>query len=340
MRTISTLKKLIFILLIFSINHLTAQDPVLSQFYSSPLLLNPAFAGNTQSARFALNYRNQWPGLAQAYRTYAISYDQFFEDYNSGVGISLLTDDAGRGLYKTTKFGAVYSYRLQISKNTFIKTGMELAGVQAGIGWDKLLFPDQLDPLYGEVGPGGSPIPSLELRPDQISKVYLDLAMGTMIYSPYFYGGISLNHINNPDTRFIKISDNTSNSLPLRYTIHGGSQINIFDGKPGRSSIFISPNFMYTHQSNFTELLGGAYFGLGSLFAGVWARLTPHNPDAAIISVGLRTGKMKISYSYDATISRLSYRSGGAHEIGIVYNLDDQNGRKGLDYNDCFQLFR
>lgn len=330
-----------FIILLIVLNsNLHAQDPVLSQFYSSPLLLNPAFAGNTNAPRFALNYRNQWPGLAQAYRTYAISYDQFFEDYNSGVGISVLTDDAGHGLYKTTKFGAVYSYRLQIGKSTYIKTGMELAGVVAGVGWDKLIFPDQIDPLYGDVTQGGSPIPSQDLRPDQTSKLYLDMAMGTMIYSPYFYGGISVNHLNNPDIRFIKTTDNTSNALPLRLTLHGGSQINIIDGKPGRSGVFISPNIMFTHQGNFNELLGGAYFGLGSFFTGVWGRLTPNNPDAAIFSAGVRTGNMKISYSFDATISKLSIRSGGAHELGIVYNLDDQNPRKSLDYNDCFQLFR
>ena len=102
----------------------------------------------------------------------------------------------------------------------------------------------------------------------------------------------------------------------------------------------MSPNLLYTKQGNFSELLGGAYFGMGPLFAGLWGRLTPTNPDAAIINVGLRRGNMKISYSFDATISKLSLGSGGAHELGIVFNLDDQSGRKSPDYNDCFQLFR
>ncbi|MBK6389732.1 MAG: PorP/SprF family type IX secretion system membrane protein [Saprospiraceae bacterium] len=316
------------------------QDPVLSQFYSSPILLNPSFAGNTSSPRFAINYRNQWPGLAQAYRTYALSYDQFFDDYNSGIGISVLSDDQGKGLYKTTKLAAIYSYRLKVGKSTFIKTGFELAGVQATVGWDKFIFPDQLDPLYGEVGPGGSPLPSGELRPDNTNRLYLDLAMGTMIYNPHFYGGLSINHINNPDIRFTRSVDNTSSGLPLRLTLHAGSQITIFDAKPGKSDIFISPNILYTRQNNFSELLGGAYVGLGPLFTGVWARLTPNNPDALIMNIGIKTGKMKISYSFDATISKLTLNSGGAHELGIVFNLDDQNPRKTPDYNDCFQLFR
>ncbi len=334
------MKKSIFILFVFSWFPSWAQDPVLSQFYSAPLLLNPAFAGNTQAPRFALNYRNQWPFLQQAYRTYALSYDQFFEPYNSGLGLSLLADDAGKGLYKTIKLSGIYAYRLKVGANTYIKTGLEMAGVQAHVNWDKLIFPDQLDPLYGETGPGGSPIPSQELRPDRTNRLYLDLAMGTMIYNPYFYGGIALNHVNNPDIRFIRISDNTSSGLPLRLTIHGGSQIELFESRGGKTAFFVSPNILYTKQGNFSELLGGAYFGMGPLFAGLWGRLTPTNPDAAIINVGLRRGNMKISYSFDATISKLSLGSGGAHELGIVFNLDDQSGRKSPDYNDCFQLFR
>lgn len=332
-------KLYITILFLFGVNKLLAQDPVLSQFYSSPILLNPAFAGNTNSPRYAINYRNQWPGISQAYRTYALSYDQFFEDYNSGIGISVLSDDQGHGIYKTNKLSAIYAYRLQIGKQTYIKTGLQLSGVINSVAWDKLVFPDQLDPLFGEVGPGGSPILSKEIRPDKTNHFYLDMAMGTMIYNPYFYGGISLNHINNPDIRFIKVTDNVASGLPLRLTFHAGSQISIYDGKPGRSNLFISPNVLYTVQNNFSELLGGAYFGMGPLFAGVWARLTPSNLDAAIFSVGVKSGKMKISYSFDATLSSLTLKSGGAHEIGIVFNLDDQRG-KGNDYNDCFQLFR
>ena len=64
------------------------------------------------------------------------------------------------------------------------------------------------------------------------------------------------------------------------------------------------------------------------------------NIDAAIFNAGVRVNNMKISYSFDVTISSLILRSGGAHEIGIVINLDDQKFKKTNDYNDCFQLFR
>src|SRR5687767_13626321 len=64
----------------------SAQDPVFSQFYLSPLQLNPALSGLTDDPRFSANYRNQFPGFNNAYRTYALSYDQFFSGFHSGIG--------------------------------------------------------------------------------------------------------------------------------------------------------------------------------------------------------------------------------------------------------------
>lgn len=58
---------------------LQAQDPIYSQYYAAPIQLNPAFAGNTYTPHIAINYRNQWPSLNQAYVSYSVSYSQFFK---------------------------------------------------------------------------------------------------------------------------------------------------------------------------------------------------------------------------------------------------------------------
>ena len=52
------------------------QDPVYSQYYNSPILMNPAFAGNTRGALVSTTYRNQWPSINNAYTTYSVTYDQ------------------------------------------------------------------------------------------------------------------------------------------------------------------------------------------------------------------------------------------------------------------------
>jgi len=66
---------------------------------------------------------------------------------------------------------------------------------------------------------------------------------------------------------------------------------------------------------------------------------SPEDIDA-IFSVGFRYSKMRISYSFDLTISQLALtNSGGSHEIGMIYNMG-QSSQQRVDYNDCFSIFR
>ena len=66
--------------LLFSINAF-AQDIHFSQYYASPLTLNPALTANINGVfRVAANYRNQWfnvPTLNSVapYQTYQVSFD-------------------------------------------------------------------------------------------------------------------------------------------------------------------------------------------------------------------------------------------------------------------------
>src|SRR5258706_12481046 len=53
-----------------------AQDPNFSQFFASPLTLNPALTGKFDGVyRVAGNYRNQWPTINIAFITMRVSID-------------------------------------------------------------------------------------------------------------------------------------------------------------------------------------------------------------------------------------------------------------------------
>ena len=54
----------------------TAQDPNFSQFFASPLTLNPALTGKFDGVyRVAGNYRDQWPTINNAFVTKTVSFD-------------------------------------------------------------------------------------------------------------------------------------------------------------------------------------------------------------------------------------------------------------------------
>lgn len=326
---------------------LVAQDPVFSQFYAAPIQLSPAFAGNTLEPRVTLNYRNQWPVFADefAYVTYAASYEQFLEPMNSAVGLMVMTDNAGGGIWKTNKFSATYGYRLQVTRDFFVKFGVEAGVTQSALDWNKLTFPDQLHPINGREDPLGNPYLTEEIRPLNTSKTYFDISTGLLAYSNGFYVGLSAKHLNTPDETILGIDDNVNGGLPVRFSVHGGLQIPLSTGNNKKWGSFISPNVMLIKQGDFGQVNAGAYLGFGMLFGGVWYRHAWGNPDAAIALIGFQQGILKIGYSYDYTVSRLAAGSpGGSHEISITFNFDNSEAAKrrkrASRYNDCFRMFR
>jgi len=181
-----------------SFEDIKAQDLVFSQYYNSPIHNNPAFAGIANYPLFTTNYRLQWPGINNIYKSYALSYDQFFKKINSGIGFTAMTDDQAEGTLRTTRFSGIYSYKLRLKDEWQIKFGLEVGFIQSRIDWSRLIFFDQIDPAIGPFDSAGLPFPSNEVEPENLKNGFLDINFGMLLYNPLFYAGISLDHVNGP----------------------------------------------------------------------------------------------------------------------------------------------
>ena len=319
---------------------LSGQDPVFSQFYNAPIQSNPALVGLTNSGRVSVNYRNQWTGWPQAYSTYAASFDQYFDDMNSGFGMQILSDNAGDGILKTTTMSGVYSYHLQLNKKWQARVGLEAGLIQTTLDWDKLIFEDQIVPQIINGSLGGTVIPSIEVRPEQLTNRVADFSVGGLLYSDKYYVGIALKHLTSPNNGF---ADNTQGGfagLPSRFTIHGGMEIDLDGYNNEGFGSFIAPSILYTRQAGLSQLNAGVLYNRENVFGGVWLRHDLSNVDAAIISVGLRTEWLKLSYSFDLTLSSAQIsRTSGSHELGVVMVIGAQKNKKSR-IEDCFSIFR
>jgi type IX secretion system PorP/SprF family membrane protein len=316
-----------------------SQDPVYSQFYNAPLQLNPAMAGNNSNPFFSGNIRIQWPGISNAYATYSASYDQFLPNSNSGIGFSLLNDSAGDGTLRHTKVSGIYSYNLRINRKSYLRGGVEVGLVSKRLNWDKLVFGDALDPQFGAISPGGTPYPSKEVQPGNTDKTVFDLGVGFLYYSPTFYAGIAIDHLNNPSDEFLSNEEKNFPGIPPRFTFHGGTEFTLDQYNKKDLRAFISPNVLFVKQGGFTQLNIGAYAEINQLIAGLSYRHSNQIGDALIFSAGARMGYFKIAYSFDFTVSDLSVTQGGAHELGIIYNLGE-GFRDPVDIQDCLNIFR
>ena len=99
------MRKIFSLLLLGFTGTAFAQDPNFSQFFASPLTLNPALTGKFDGAfRVAGNYRNQWPSINNAFTTATISVDggilkNTIPEFDKfGIGIMAFTDKSGNGV--------------------------------------------------------------------------------------------------------------------------------------------------------------------------------------------------------------------------------------------------
>jgi type IX secretion system PorP/SprF family membrane protein len=312
-----------------------AQDPHFSQFFSSPLTLNPALTGKFDgNLRVAGNYRNQWPAFNNVYTTSTLSVDfsvlqkHLPENDTWGIGILALTDKAGGGVLTNNYVGISTSYHKALNEDGYSQIGAGFQGTygQKRLDRSKLYFADQLTP-YGFTNPTGEVFPFENLKIN-----YFDVNAG-IIYTGStsdrnnFYIGASMYHINRPKESF---KGGTWNISP-RTTISGGGYFPVSD------ILTLHTSAIYQVQSKSSEtVFGGALaanlnegeVNPSTVYAGAWMRLN----DAFIPYIGLEFSGMRIGASYDINISSLkaASQSRGGMEISLIYISRPSGSGKGV----------
>lgn len=290
-----------------------AQDPEFTQFYANPLYLNPAFAGTNNCPRVTLNYRNQWPALSGTFVTTSASYDQHVSSLYGGLGLLVVSDQAGQGTLNTNRISGMYSYQLKIGRSFSIRAGFEATWFQRSLDWNKLTFGDMIDPRRGFIYETGD-VP----RGGNVNGI--DLSAGILGFSDKFFFGFAAHHLNEPNESVVE----GNSPIPLKLTGHAGAKIPLSNSRFSTNDAYISPNILYRTQAGYQQLNMGLYVGKGPITGGIWYR----NGDAFIVSIGLETDNFNMGYSYDVTISRLANASAGSHEISMQIKFDCKPKRR------------
>lgn len=305
------------VLVILTVQTLSAQDIHFTQFYATPIYLNPAFAGAEQCSKFTLAARNQWSNIYKGYNSYLVSYDGASPQLNSGFGFIVASDHAGSGGLKTTVFNLNYAYNLQITRRTAIRFGMQAGGQQISLSYDNLLFGDQIV--------RGGNVSTVETQP--LNKTFLDLGSGILLNNENYWLGISTSHINRPNQSLLGMDES---KLPIKTSIHGGVKIKVNNPTKKNENEYIVPAVNILAQNKFRQISWGMYYVKSPLNIGLWYRGIPFtnykqkgysSNDGIAIIVAFETGKFRFGYSYDITLSRLTAASGGAHEITCTYKI-------------------
>lgn len=316
-------------ILLFLTSLCDAQDQQYTQFYAAPMLLNPAFAGTSIQTRVAMNYRNQWPTLPQAFVSYNFSFDHFFADVNSGLGINVSHDKAGTGALTYTNVSLQYAYEFNITRKISLRPALTIGYGSNYLDIDKLTFGDQL----ARQDDGLTTLDPDRSRFEQDPVAYPDFGAGFLLYLDEFWIGASVFHINEPVHSLV----GRESILPRRVSAHGGFRIKLSELGAYSKRQAIVPAFHYQLQGLFDQLDLGFYYEYDPIVIGLWYRGIPGlkknanntvNQDALAVLVGYEINNMQIGYSYDLTISSLTPNSGGAHELSVVLEFASKKSKK------------
>ncbi len=282
-----------------------AQDLEFTQFYANPVYLNPAFTGTHGCPRFAMNYRDQWPGLSGSYRSFAAAYDQYFDNISGGFGVMAVNDVQANTIYNTTA-ALTYSYHLRINRKWTALFGAKGAYSFNSLDYSKLTFGDQIDIRRGFI------YSTKDVQGENNTRQYFDASAGGVIFNKNFNIGFAANHLNTPNNSLI----GGDSPLPMRFTGHASANIPLGRQSKFKNTTTIMPSILYSYQQGFQQLNIGSYIKYSNFVAGAYFR----NRDAFILTFGIATDTFRLGYSYDVTVSRLNNGvSNGSHEISMQF---------------------
>jgi type IX secretion system PorP/SprF family membrane protein len=332
-------EKLLLLICLISTHVVLAQDPTFSQFYAAKIYYNPAYAGADNGVRASMNFREQWPSITSRFRTYNFNADIGIPKIGGGIGIIATKNVEGEGFLKTTTLGAAVSHIFRIQDNNkkklYVHMGLYAAMINKAIEWDKLVYSDQLDPLYGKV----TDISAMQ-RPPGNSRTFPDFGFGTMarykVNRTIHTFGVSVSHLNEPDQSLLM----RGQKLPMKYIGHYIGFIPVKSNK-----FYLSPGFIYERQSKLEALNVGLLGIYGPVFGGVWYRrknvpVLSIRRDSFIWNVGVKgvfktDYRWQIGYSYDLTVSGLAAYSGDTHEISLTIEYDSPKRRRYRKIKNC-----
>ena len=343
-------KHLLILLLLISGMTANAQDIHFSQFYLSPLNLNPALTGVMNcNIRLTGNYRNQWASVlkSNAYSTYSASYDHKIAvgryDY-FGIGATFWGDVAGEANFATTtgKISASYAKRLAGGRNEahYLSFGFEGGLAQRSIDFINLRWGTQHD---GNGGYNGD-LNSQETTFDQPNFLFADLGAGILWFSVFdennnLYVGGAYHHLNRANQSF---DSNNQDFIYSRFTGHVGGEFELaprFGLVPGIIAMKQGPSFQLNSGTSFKFLLGsgrGKFSNYQAFQLGGWVRISNKVQsgiltDAFILSPRFDYNQFSLGFSYDINVSALrpASNNNGAFEFALVYKFCG-NERRGV----------
>lgn len=291
------------------------QSAQYSQYIFNGIYINPAYAGYKQRPNVNATYRNQWTGIKGPPKSMSLAVDgnAFYDDV---VGWALQVNSDKLGAQTSLSAFANYAYRMPLNDDgtNRLAMGLGVGFLQSGLD-GSLLFGNDV---------GDSRIPTTGIR-----KVVPDIRIGAFFTTPKFFAGLSADNMISKYLLDKKVADfNFPTPKPHIY-LTAGALVPIvefdFEFKPSilikddiKGPTVLDLNAFFLFQQ---KLWIGAGYRTGlKLYDKPALQDNLQQTNAVIGMAEFFIGKnLRIGYSYDYAMGRLSGYSGSTHEISVSW---------------------
>jgi type IX secretion system PorP/SprF family membrane protein len=306
------------------------QDIHFTQFFTNPLILNPAQTGNFNgNYRIGFNFKAQWPwaisNTVYNYHTETPYVDFSFGEKKlksgwMGIGLNFLNDEAGDGNLKYQRFGVSYAYHQAFDKDHryILSAGVVANYIIRSVNFSKFYFNNQWvdDNGFNTSLSSNEPV---QRQSFGMFDLGAGINFGAQISERVKLDvGFSMLHLTRPKHSFY----NNDERLGFRYAANANLGYAVTD------HVSLSGNFYFGYEKKATEIVLGSMLGYGfydrkrtkiegTLYFGVYYRVK----DALAPLVGYQFRKTRVLLSYDVTLSKLisPARANGGPEISLVH---------------------
>ena len=300
---------LVFILAIISADRLYAQRETMYAHYMFNILeINPAYAGSRNSLSLISLNRSHWTLVFdKAPITQSLNFHMPTDRDNVGVGFSFRSERYGPE--STTSFYGDYSYRVNVTHDTYLRFGLK-AGVSVyDVPLTQLIIDDPSDPAFAS---------------DIVSHWLPNFGFGLYYTSDNLFMGLSIpkmlevNYFDNSLTAGVRTILQRRN-----YFFTAGW---VFELNPD-IKIIPTTYMRYQQDSPFEADITANLVLFDRMSAGVILRFQ----DAMGMMVGLWiTENWSVNYSFDwAILNRVPSFNFGSHELVIRYDLNLLHSHRG-----------
>lgn len=326
---INTMKRLIKATILsftfgFSLVANGQQNIQFTQYIFNSMSVNPAYTGYKEEWFGQLGLRSQWVGIDGAPQTGSLSIDGITDPYNKrhGIGLQLTADKLGPQAASSAYVN--YAFRLRLNNEDTQRLSF---GVGAGVTQYSLdgsiLRPNDLNDQAVPAGKINSFIP--------------DIRFGVYYYNPKWYAGVSVMDLLSGDqsNNIFRWDNTTTDNLRRKRHIYfiGGALFDLSEGLRLRPSFLVKEDFKGPTSLDLNAMfifgdrfwIGGGWRTGVAVFEREYNRFSGNNLNGlnsvSAITQLYATESLRIGYSYDYILSRLSGVQNGSHEItlGITF---------------------